>query len=127
MLEARKASYLKVVAATMKPPARPDKPAESTQPVQPALAVQTSKPEQQAKPVQPVQPVVQANQQAQPTTSTKSSPRTSPHMSPHVSPLPINKFNSPRHSSPAVSNGIINSHSSVSKEIKAGIIRDDTM
>ena len=31
MLEARKASYLKVVAATMKPPARPDKPAESTQ------------------------------------------------------------------------------------------------
>lgn len=117
MLEARRASYLKVVAASMKPPARPDKPAESTQPVQPAQAVQANKPEQQAKPVQPVQPVVQANQQAQPTTSTKSSPRTSPHMS----PLPTNKFNSPRHSSPAVSNGITSSHSSVSKEIQSFI------
>lgn len=119
MLEARKASYLKVIAATMKPPARPDQLAESIQPVQPAQPVQTTQPEQQAKPVQPVQPVVQTNQQAQPTTSSHSA-KLSPYASPHMSPVPTNKFNSPRNSVPTVSNGITNgitySHSSVSKD-----------
>lgn len=109
MLEARKASYLKVIAATMKPPARPDKLADSIQPVQPAQPVQTNQLEQQAKPVQPVQPVVQANQQAQSTQSTTTS-----HMS-----LQADKFHSPCNSLPAISNritnGVTNSHSSVSK------------
>jgi len=105
MLEARKASYLKVIAATMKPPARPDKPAESIQPVQPAQPVQTSQLEQQAKPVQPVQPVVQANQQARSTLTTAS----------HTSSQ-AEKFHPP-HNSLLITNGVTNSHSSVSKYI----------
>ena len=99
MLESRKANYLKMIAATMKPPARPDQPAEPIQPVQPAQPVQTSQLEQQAKPVQPVQPVVQTIQR---TSSIRSPPQTK-------------KLHS---SIPTVSNGIshhiINSHSSVS-------------
>ena len=98
MLEARKASYLKVIAATMKPPARPDKPAESIQPVQPAQPMQTSQLEQQAKPVQPVQPVVQNSQKAQSSQLTTSS---------HLlrSPSQIRKNHSPRNSMSTVSNG----------------------
>lgn len=99
MLEARKACYLKVIAATMKPPARPDK-SESIQPVQSTQPVQTNQLEQQAKPVQPVQPVVQANQQLQSTRSSRSALS--------LSPTPVNKFNSPRHSVPTVCNGITN-------------------
>ena len=105
MLEARKASYLKVIAATMKPPARPDKPAESMQPVQPAQPVQASQLEQQAKPVQPVQPVVQTNQQAQ----SLSHLTTSSHLL--RSPSQIKKFHSPRNSMPTVSTGITNGNS----------------
>ena len=110
MLEARKACYLKVIAATMKPPARPDKSPESIQPVQSTQPVQTNQLEQQAKPVQPVQPVVQANQQLQSTRSSRSALS--------LSPTPVNKFNSPRHSVPTVPNGVTNgmigSQSSVS-------------
>ena len=123
MLETRKASYLKVIAATMKPPTRPDKPAESMQPVQPAQPVQTSQLEQQAKPVQPVQPVVQTNQQAQ----SSSHLTTSSHLS--RSPSQIKKIHSPRNSIHAVSNGVTNgnsmanSHSLVRK--LTGIVCDD--
>ena len=44
----------------------------------------------------------------------KTSPHRSTHMSSHVSPLRTNKLKSPRHSSHIISNGITNSHSSVS-------------
>lgn len=109
---------MKVIAATIKPPARPDKPAESIRPVQPAQPVQANHLEQQAKPVQPVQPVVQANQHARPTTSTSSWSSHSSTSSPHMSPLQAKKLQSPRNSiTPAsygVSNGVANSHLVVS-------------
>ena len=99
------------MAASTKPPARPDKPADSIQPVQPAQPIQTSQVEQQAKPVQPVQPVVQASQPAQPT-----QPTTTTHVS--RSPVHANKFDSSRKSPPVditvISNGVVHSHSSVS-------------
>jgi len=55
----------------MKPPVRPDVPAESTQPVQPAQPVQTSQHDNKAKPVQPAHPIqqvrhTQQDQQVQP-------------------------------------------------------------
>ena len=100
MLEAHKTCYLKVIAATMKPPTRPDKSAESIQPVQSAQPVQTSQLEQQAKPIQPVQPVVQASQQLQSTRSSQSVLS--------LSPTSVNKFNLPRYSVPTVSNGATN-------------------
>ena len=112
MMESRKASYLKVIAATTKPPARPDKPAESMHPVQPAQPVQTNQVEHHAKPVQPVQPVVQSNHKALSTRLLRSPSRM------------IKKL---RSASPTNSNGGTNSnginiitmsHSSVRRDIK---------
>ena len=55
----------------MKPPVRPDVPAESIQPVQPAQPVQTNQQDYKAKPVQPAHPIqqvkrAQQDQQAKP-------------------------------------------------------------
>lgn len=49
----------------MKPPVRPDVPAESTQPVQPAQPVQTSQHDYKAKPVQPAHPIQQVKRTQQ--------------------------------------------------------------
>ena len=108
MMEARKAGYLKMIAATTKPPARPDKPAVTIQPVQPAQPVQASQLEQQAKPVQPVQPVVQTNQQAQ-----SSHLNATSHLSRSPS-LQVKKLNSPRNS--LNGNGLTHSRSLVRKK-----------